>query len=67
MILGKLNKILFKLNSLENRMDIFEEKMQSSSDNDQEEVLTLLPISTFDDLTYFEKEYKIQRCSGMTL
>ncbi|XP_067210353.1 uncharacterized protein [Linepithema humile] len=58
LVLGKLNKVLYKLNSIENRMDMLEDKMQRSNYSSQEEILIQLPITTFEELTFFEEQLK---------
>jgi len=39
-------------------MDILENKMQRSNYSNQEEVLIQLPITTFEELAYFEEQLK---------
>lgn len=58
LVLGKLNKVLYKLNSIENRMDILEDKMQRYNYSSQEEILIPLPITTFEKLKFFEEQLK---------
>lgn len=58
LVLGKLNKILYKQNNLENRMDILEYKMERSSYCSQEEIIIQLPVTTFEELTSFEENLK---------
>lgn len=58
LVLGKLNKILYKQNNLENRMDILEYKMERSNYCSQEEIIIQLPVTTFEELTSFEENLK---------
>ncbi|KMQ84694.1 hypothetical protein RF55_17299 [Lasius niger] len=53
--LGKLNKILYKLHTIETKIDILEEKMQPINSFSQENNVKL-PISTNEELTYFEEQ-----------
>lgn len=58
LLVGKLNRILCKLNNIENKIDIVEDKMQRSNYSNQEEIVIELPITTFEDLTSFEEQLK---------
>ncbi|XP_011858100.1 PREDICTED: uncharacterized protein LOC105555682 isoform X3 [Vollenhovia emeryi] len=56
-IIGKLNKILYKLDNIENRINMTEEKMQFSYhtyDNDESDIH--FPISTLTELISFEDQ-----------
>lgn len=55
LVLGKLNKVLYKLNTIENKFNILEQKMQLSNCLNQENDIQL-PISTFQELIYFEEQ-----------
>jgi len=59
LIVWKLNKILYKLDTIENRLDILQEKGQSSNQFcNIQEIDILLPICTIADLTSFEEQLK---------
>ncbi|KAM0728587.1 hypothetical protein ACS0PU_004842 [Formica fusca] len=58
-ILWKLNKVLYKLDAIENRLDRLQEKEQSSNQFcNIQEIDILLPIRTIADLTSFEEQLK---------
>lgn len=58
-ILWKLNKVLYKLDAIENRLDRLQEKEQSSNQFcNIQEIDILLLIRTIADLTSFEEQLK---------
>ena len=57
-IIGKINKVLYKLDNIENRFDILEEKIQPSRHYNDSEYDIQFPISTFTELINFEEQIK---------
>lgn len=57
LMLGKLNRILFKLDTIENKLEIFQEKIQYQNQSSiiQEENIQF-PICTLSELTLFEEQ-----------
>lgn len=57
LMLGKLNRILYKLDTIENKLEIFQEKIQYQNQSSiiQEENIQF-PICTLSELTLFEEQ-----------
>ncbi|XP_039309896.1 uncharacterized protein LOC120358728 [Solenopsis invicta] len=54
-VLAKMNKVIFQLYTLENKMNILEEKIQPTNTSNEENDIQL-PITTFEELIYFEEQ-----------
>jgi len=57
-VLWKLNKILYKLNTIESRLDMLQEKEQFSNQFCIQEIDILFPIYTIVNLTSLEEQLK---------
>jgi len=57
-VLWKLNKILYKLNTVESRLDMLQEKEQFSNQFCIQEIDILFPICTIVNLTSLEEQLK---------
>jgi len=61
-MLGKLNRILYKLDTIENKLEIFQEKIQYQNQSSiiQENNIQF-PICTLSELTLFEEQLQEMR------
>lgn len=57
----KLNKILYKLDTMQNKMNLLEEKMLYPVNADEEFINVQLPISLYEDLLLFEEQLSEER------
>lgn len=57
----KLNKILYKLDAVENKINILEEKMTSYSIDMNEKCNIQFPLLSLSELTYFEGQLEEEK------
>ena len=52
----KLNKILYKMDTLENKVKLIEENMKHPVNIDEEFINVQLPIALYEDLIFFDEQ-----------